>query len=664
MNERQRKVLRLLKDEADYITAARIAEEVGFSVQTIRNELRQINQFLMENSFGAIVSKSNKGVKLEIAADAEAFFVEFLDGRSLVEQPLSADDDLMKVCEMLLRQRRQITMSALEAQLLESHGRVDKLLGEAEKWFEERNISLVRKRGQGIGIRCDEYTWRIVMWKLYNQLIQGGLFMKTDEQKRYMERFLNGFDTWGVVEAIRDVENKYGLKFSYDAYQRLSFLLSVTVAEIRKKRMVEISEPMEWEGQAYDWRMAADCMEQLHGYYRIQMNAAEKEFICRCFAITDIECFHDPEEETRYREANSRVYALAEKVILLSERIFQVDFREDAQLRDNLFLYLKVAICQNQSGFRKKNPLVNQIRERYPHIYVGAWSAGLLVDSEVHVEFGENEVAYLALYLGGAMERQMSDARACIVCNCGVGISQILREQLLRSVTNLEIVDVYSVREHSAIRKGKFDFIISTEQMEDTFEGKEVIRIDSILKEYDIDRIRKKVREIHKQRRRQLQKLMEGDGYRLFSPEFVFFDNEQDKERLLHRMCALLYEKGYVSSEFEASVQEREKFTSTALGKGVAIPHGLAGYVHRPLIAYIRLDQPMAWNEDADVQDIFLLALTMREEFGAKKQIIRFYSELVSMLENEEGLMRLHGLRDKEEIAGFFNGWTAEGNRK
>lgn len=663
MNDRQRKILRLLKDEADFTTAARIAEEVSFSVQTIRNDFRQINEFLIKNSLGEIVSKSNRGVKLEIPAGAEANLFAFLDGRHAEEPQILADDALMKVCEILLRQR-QITMGALEEQLLESHTRIEKLLGEAEKWFEARNIGLIRKRGQGIGISCNEYTWRMVMWKLYSQLIRDGLFMKADERKYHMERFLNGFDTRGVVEAIREVESKYGLKFSYDAYQRLNFLLSITVAEIRRKRTVEIPEQMKWEGQEYDRRMATDCMERLYLYYQIRTNESEQEFICRCFAITDIECFHDTEEAARYREANRRIYILAGKVILLAERIFQVNLHTDSVLRENLFLYLKVAICQIQSGFRKKNPLIDQIRERYPNIYVGAWSAGLLIDSEVHVEFGENEVAYLALYLGGAMERQVSDARACIVCNYGLGISQILREQLLRSVTNLEIVDVFSVREQSAIRKCDFDFIISTEQMESTFEGKEVIRIDSILTEYDMDRIRKKVREIHKQRRRQLRRISDGDDYHLFSAEFVFLDAEPDKEKILRGVCSVLYKNGYVSSAFEKSVREREKFTSTALGKGVAIPHGLAEHVHRPVIVYIRPVKPIQWNEDEEVQDIFLLALNMQEKFGAKKQIIRFYSELVSMLDNEEGLAQLRSLQDEKEITKYLNGWTTECDRK
>lgn len=39
----------------------------------------------------------------------------------------------------------------------------------------------------------------------------------------------------------------------------------------------------------------------------------------------------------------------------------------------------------------------------------------------------------------------------------------------------------------------------------------------------------------------------------------------------------------------------RESRGSTALGFGVAIPHGVSGYVNRPAVSVVRLEESMDW---------------------------------------------------------------------
>lgn len=96
---------------------------------------------------------------------------------------------------------------------------------------------------------------------------------------------------------------------------------------------------------------------------------------------------------------------------------------------------------------------------------------------------------------------------------------------------------------------------------------------------------------------------------------------------------------------------------------GVAIPHGAAFCVCRPVIAAAILEEPVDWGRDRRVDRIFLLALNLDERFKAKGQIIRFYSAIVTLLDDKEAYEEFHSLRGQEEIAGYLNS-IVKGDRK
>ena len=96
---------------------------------------------------------------------------------------------------------------------------------------------------------------------------------------------------------------------------------------------------------------------------------------------------------------------------------------------------------------------------------------------------------------------------------------------------------------------------------------------------------------------------------------------------------------------------------------GVAIPHGAAFCVCHPVIAAAILEEPVDWGRDRRVDRIFLLALNLDERLKAKGQIIRFYSAIVTLLDDEEAYEEFRRLKGQEEIADYLNSMV-KGDRK
>lgn len=63
------------------------------------------------------------------------------------------------------------------------------------------------------------------------------------------------------------------------------------------------------------------------------------------------------------------------------------------------------------------------------------------------------------------------------------------------------------------------------------------------------------------------------------------------------------------------------------------------------------------------VDRIFLLPLNLDERFKAKGQIIRFYSAIVTLLDDEEAYEEFRRLKGQEEIADYLNSMV-KGDRK
>lgn len=79
----------------------------------------------------------------------------------------------------------------------------------------------------------------------------------------------------------------------------------------------------------------------------------------------------------------------------------------------------------------------------------------------------------------------------------------------------------------------------------------------------------------------------------------VLHGKAKTRDEAIDEAGALLLEAGAVTPEYVASMHDREKSVSTAMGNGLAIPHGTnemkEGIIHTG-ISFVRLDEPIDWN--------------------------------------------------------------------
>lgn len=657
MQERQIRLLEMLHENQGYVTAQTLAKTAGCSLQTVRNDVRSLREMLEAGGLGTVQSKSNKGFLLEEAEDWD--YIRKILKKNTGTEIYSAEN-LYRICEILLK-KNKVQMNQLEDLILMGRSGVEKYTELAGAWMEKHGITLERKRGKGLQIRCDEYTWRLAMLSLFGEIPKDRNELGKVSLTARMEAFLWGFDTRGVTDSIAELEKVFGFHFSFDAYQQLLFLVSLSVSRSRGKITVNRSDQLEYEGMEYDKKLVAWMIPLLERYYGYQVPKEEYDFLLFAVSISEIQDFHNLQERELYEQANAHIGNMAERIIRTTEDILRLDFSKDQLLRDSLFHYLKAIILRLRFHLENQNPFLNQIKTRYPNLYAATWSAGLILETETGQALGENEVAYLALYFGGAVERLNGNISVYILCNYGIGVSQIIREQIEKSIPNLTILDVVTTRDPFKIQRKQCDFLISTVPIGESFVGKDVLEIGNMLQPRDVRRIQEKIRQVRKSRMRRIAVERSEPEKPLFHENLVFrFEGNVSKETLLRTMCEGLITQGYAKAQLTETVLKREQVTSTVLSSKVAIPHGMADCVLEPAIAVGILNEPICWDGENQVDRVFLLSLNLEEKFHARTQVIRFYSALVALLEDEEEYRAFWKLSEGNAVSDYLNEWVRQ----
>src|SRR3954449_4848521 len=107
---------------------------------------------------------------------------------------------------------------------------------------------------------------------------------------------------------------------------------------------------------------------------------------------------------------------------------------------------------------------------------------------------------------------------------------------------------------------------------------------------------------------------------KLLSPSHVLLDLQASSKKRLFEQAGLLFENqdGLGRSKVFDSLFARERLGSTALGEGVAIPHGRIKGLKDTVAAVVRLAEPIAFDSP-DGEPVRLLVFLLVPEHATEE---------------------------------------------
>lgn len=136
----------------------------------------------------------------------------------------------------------------------------------------------------------------------------------------------------------------------------------------------------------------------------------------------------------------------------------------------------------------------------------------------------------------------------------------------------------------------------------------------------------------------------------------VFDIEETEKEDVILALAKVLKENNLIDDvdSYYQAVLDRESYSTTGIGQGIAIPHGKSPAVKSSSVVVGRTLNPVEWNslDGSKVHTVFLLAISNEDRADGHLAIL---AELASSLMDDDFVAELNNAKTQEDILKLVN---------
>lgn len=591
LNSQQRKLLQLLS-QSEYVTATELSEKLGISVKTVRTRIKEMNPEL--EKYGVqILSKARYGFFVEPRECVGAVLKED-QGEEI---PATSRERTNYLLAYLLNQKDYVKADELCDFLYISKGTLTNTLRQVEVIYRRYRISLEKRPNYGMKIQGSEFDIRQCMVDI---------FVKQDG--------LDGVGRGRQAEEIRTLgsivyENvqKYGIELSEISYNDFIEHIYIAIRRVRQEKYVEV-EKADVLGEK-EWQFLDALVGVIEEKYQIHVPQMEKEYLALQLAG---KCFIG---ENGRENANfiiqSEVDQLVSEMIEVVLREFQMDFRNNLELRMSLNRHMVPMSIRLKYHLLLRNPMLEDVKKNYILAYTVASQASGVLKEYYQCEISEDEIGYLAVIFELALEQQNDEKKKysiLIVCASGKSSSRLLEYKYSQEFKEyLEKIYVCNLYELEKFDFDKVDYVFSTVPIS-MHVPVPILEINTFLQESDIVAVKKLFEAESKD--------FLSDYYR---PELFFTDVAgRNRDEVLRDLCRHVQKVRDIPDSFYDSVIRREDLSPTDYGNLVAIPHPDQVFLKNTFVAVAVLSEPVFWSRQK-VQIVILTAIGEIEDTNIQK---------------------------------------------
>jgi len=471
LNERQNSILKYLYNKKDYTTINEISKEFKVSVRTIRYDLDNIEYMLKDNEKISLVRTPRYGIKLEFKGKRDILTFSSIFDCVEINSP---EDRVIFIAINLLIGNSKV--EELANMLSVSKNTVVSDLKKAKEILNNLRINVISKAYVGTCIEGDEEDVRYAFINLYYKISNA-------DNYKLLKMIIDDFDSVknDIEERIHKVENKLSLEYSDTSFKELIIIIMYCFMRIGEYSNFNYSEEYIHE------------KEQEEEFEAIQYAFADKTedkkeicYLMKWFKSAKVMSFINDKSDVKM---DGNKY-LAMRIIEDMEKYTGIDYSNDFDFVNSVVMHFSVAMYRIQNNFKIENPLKEDIKMRLGIIYQITEDVMKKYESEIGVEFPDDEVSYMAMHFGAAFERktqEIFDTKALIVCNSGLATAGLLSARMEVMLPQIQVEGVCRLNNLEDELKNKdVDIIISTVPIRNTdieyVEVNPMLNIDDVLK--------------------------------------------------------------------------------------------------------------------------------------------------------------------------------------
>ena len=642
---------KLAEHNNELVTSKALAASTGMSERSVKTYLKEVADFCEQNSM-TLDRKPGKGMK---PCFSDAQIGKILEVAGHKSAAVSQKKRQNYISYILLSGWDTYTYALFSEELNVSKNVIMDDINELDAELLLFGIKVHRTAGYGIYATGSELDIRKAMRHFCRYPISDKQVIKTDDHRlsrRAAEVIANNFRSVNLsmaVDMIHHVERRFDIIFTDYTFQMLAeyiaiALFRVDVEKELKPDELDLSNQKNRFIMAEHENMAKEAAGFLERYHGISLSQPEIMYLAMLFSCA--------EGQNRVVMSCEEALSIEDEMIVYLSNLLAANLIENELLRESMRSFLPGSIARTHFGIEIDNPFLSDITQSYASLFTVCFTVSRYYEKYTGAMPSEDEIAFIALQVGGALHRNPMTVRAVLIGAAGYATGSIIAGKIENRVPDVRIVSILSSDRIEHIDEYDCDLILSTiDTQADIHKDMRFLYVSPLISAQDEKNIRNKCFEL------MTGQSAEVSEFSQMSEEFIIFEKKaKNRKDVLKRACQLLINKGIVQSEFARDVLEREKVEATAVGCNIAIPHGKPEHVNRCQILVIRLDKPIEWGERmADM--IFLLAIN----FDSVNTTKAFFHDFTKLLNENGATDRLREAASPHELCAAIRkelGWN------
>ena len=622
MNPIHEKLIKLLLNNSGPVTSRHLSQMMGISVRSVKTYISQINQEVGNN----VIVGGNQGYSINAKRVSG-----LLKKEDDIPQTFDERRDFI-IREFLLKHSSSLEIEDICSRLCVSESTLRADVGKINRLYENYKINL-RFSDDQLLIEGPERSLR----KMYSLTLLDNVESSYFDYDLLQDEF-SDFNIRSIPAIVRKVFAKYNYFINEFALFNLTLHVAVIVDRLKKENYVQQEGGIEMSKE--EKMIVADICEQLEEKYDVRFNNAERDEIYILFRSNANLPTTDEYEKLKEMVGND----ISDEALQLIEEIkerYYVDL-SNATFTVPFALHIKNMIYRAQNGRSIFNPLSESIILSQPIIFDIALFVAMRIMDDYEIEIDKGEICFLALHIGGEIERQKHTSRkirTVLLCPSYIDISNQLYNKILLTYSN-EIDIISLVQQSSEIGNLKYDLLISTIRLENSSAVN--VLISPFLSQKDKINIQDG---IESARNRIISRSLKKHFNDYFEEDLFFYRPEdiRSREEAISFLADNLIRMEYVNENFKESVMRRELAATTAFGL-FAVPHSMEMNALKTTVSVLIDPSGITWED----QRIFVV-LMMSIRSQNHEEFTQLYEALIAVFSEEENIRTICSCRTFED---------------
>ncbi|MFB5664074.1 BglG family transcription antiterminator [Alteribacillus sp. HJP-4] len=500
LDKRRAHLLSIIQQSTDPIPAKDIVAKMNVSQRTIYYDLDQINSWLRTQKLEPIESKHGKGLFLPHASKTK-LMVHQDQSFEDYQYHLSKQEREILLKAIILLEEQDASMQRFMDLTSMSRGTIAKSIKSIKQECCEAGLHLYYQKGSGYRLFGPEDAKRTMLSNMLAIIISHPDWQNVRNEVHKMIQ--PEADTWSqetdqrrsVRHLLFEAEKELGLTLTDEMVEILSLQILIIMKRIKLQNYILVQpEEKQVLQQTEAYQASLLITNKLEKLWEVDFPEDEVCFITMNLLGSKVQ----QDDFSRYTDRElSGLKEVVQQMIADFQLYSCIVFDDKEGLRENLIFHIKPTYYRLKYGVQIANDLADTIQKTYPDIFHLTKRVVRHLEQYVGKTIPDEEVAYISLHFGGWLTKEKKQVetrlRAIIVCENGIGTSNMLRTQLENLITGLNVITTLSMREYQK-NEHQVDVIFSTNYIKPI--NIPIVHVPAILTNIEKERVIQRMNEL------------------------------------------------------------------------------------------------------------------------------------------------------------------------